>query len=124
MRYQNLLKKRAQCNGRPPLDPTLSPLFILPLTHTRSNRKGIMSGDFDIIVRNGHLIAPKNQWDGPAAIAVKDGLIAAIDDKIAGTADREIDAAGLYVTPGLIDIHMHAYGGYRGWLFPDQHALP
>ena len=83
-----------------------------------------MSGDFDIIVRNGHLIDPKNQCDGPAAIAVKDGLIAAVDDKIAGTADREIDAAGLYVTPGLIDIDMHAYGGYRGWLFPDQHALP
>ena len=85
-----MLKKRAQCNGRPPLDPTLSPWFILPLTHTRSN---------------------------PAAIAVKDGLIA-------DTADRKIDVAGLYVTPGLIDIHMHACGGYRGWLFPDQHALP
>ena len=28
------------------------------------------------------------------------------------------------MTPGLIDIHVHAYGGYRGWLFPDQHALP
>ena len=83
-----------------------------------------MSGDFDIIVRNGHLIDPKNQWDGPAAIAVKDGLIAAVEEKIAGTADRKIDAAGLYLTPGLIDIHMHAYGGYRGWLFPDQHALP
>ena len=76
-----------------------------------------MSGDFDILVRNGHLIDPKNQCDGPAAIAVKDRLIA-------DTADRKIDAAGLYVTPGLIDIHMHAYGGYRGWLFPDQQALP
>ena len=52
-----------------------------------------MSGDFDIIVRNGHLIDPKNQWDGPAAIAVKDGLIAGGEDTIAGTSDREIDAA-------------------------------
>ena len=112
-----MLKKRAQCNGRPPFDPIRSPWFILPRTLTGSNRKGIMSGDFDIIVRNGHLIDPKNQCDGPAAIAVKDGLIA-------DTADRKIDAAGLYVTPGLIDIHMHAYDGYRGWLFPDQHGLP
>ncbi|MBM3265594.1 MAG: amidohydrolase family protein, partial [candidate division Zixibacteria bacterium] len=31
---------------------------------------------------------------------------------------------GLYVTPGLIDIHAHAYGGYQGWLFPDTHTFP
>ena len=26
--------------------------------------------------------------------------------------------------PGLIDMHLHVYGGYEGWLFPDPHALP
>ena len=51
-------------------------------------------------------------------------LVAAVGAEISAAAAVEIDAAGLYVTPGLIDIHIHAYGGYRGWLFPDQHALP
>jgi dihydroorotase len=83
-----------------------------------------MSGDFDLIIRGGHLIDPKNQLDGPVDIAVKDGLVAAVGAEISAAAAVEIDAAGLYVTPGLIDIHIHAYGGYRGWLFPDQHALP
>ena len=83
-----------------------------------------MSGDFDLIIRGGHLIDPKNQLDGPVDIAVKDGMVAAVGAEISAAAAVEIDAAGLYVTPGLIDIHIHAYGGYRGWLFPDQHALP
>src|SRR5260370_25462894 len=35
---------------------------------------------------------------------------------------KVIDAAGLYVTPGLVDLHAHVYG-YGGALFPDDTAL-
>ena len=83
-----------------------------------------MSGDFDLIIQGGHLIDPKNDLDGPADIAIKDGLVAAVADRIECSSVKVIDASGLYVTPGLIDIHVHVYGGYQGWLFPDQHALP
>ena len=83
-----------------------------------------MSGDFDIIIQGGHLIDPKNDIDGPADIAIKDGLVAAVADRIECSSAKVVDVSGLYVTPGLIDIHVHVYGGYGGWLFPDQHALP
>ena len=83
-----------------------------------------MSGDFDLIIQGGHLIDPKNDIDGSTDIAIKDGLVAAVAARIEGNSAKIIDASGLYVTPGLIDIHVHVYGGYGGWLFPDQHALP
>ena len=83
-----------------------------------------MSGDFDLIIQGGHLIDPKNDLDGPADIAVKDGLVAAVAERIEPSSAKVIDVSGLYVTPGLIDIHVHVYGGYQGWLFPDQNALP
>ena len=80
--------------------------------------------DYDILLQNGRVIDPKNQLDGPADIAVKDGVIAAVGPALPGTAESTVDATGFLVTPGLIDIHLHAYGGYQGWLFPDQHNLP
>ena len=89
-----------------------------------SERTAIMSGDFDLIIQGGHLIDPKNDLDGPADIAVKDGLVAVVAERIEPSSAKVIDVSGLYVTPGLIDIHVHVYGGYQGWLFPDQHALP
>ena len=93
-------------------------------TQPTGERTAIMSGDFDLIIQGGHLIDPKNDLDSPADIAIKDGLVAAISDRIECSSAKVIDVSGLYVTPGLIDIHVHVYGGYRGWLFPDQHALP
>lgn len=83
-----------------------------------------MSNTFDLIIQGGHLIDPKNDLDGPADIAIKDGLVAAVADRIEGRSAQVIDVSNLYVTPGLIDIHVHVYGGYQGWLFPDPHALP
>ncbi len=89
-----------------------------------SERTAIMSDDFDLIIQGGHLIDPKNNLNGPADIAIKDGLVAAVADRIEPSSAKLINVSGLYVTPGLIDIHVHVYGGYQGWLFPDQHALP
>ena len=111
----------------PAIDPTsVRWLFYGFTSNTRptSERTAIMSDDFDLIIQGGHLIDPKNDLDGPADIAIKDGLVAAVADRIEGSSAKVIDVSGLYVTPGLIDIHVHVYGGYQGWLFPDQHALP
>ena len=83
-----------------------------------------MSPHYDVLLKNGHLIDPKNNLDGPADLAVKDGKIAAVGPQLPGTAQRQANVAGLYVTPGLIDIHLHVYGGFDAWLFPDPHNLP
>ena len=112
---------------RAALDPALARwLFYHFASNPRptSERTAIMSSDFDLIIQGGHLIDPKNDLNGPADIAIKDGRVAAVTDRIEGRSAKVIDVSNLYVTPGLIDIHVHVYGGYRGWLFPDQHALP
>ncbi|MFH1568881.1 MAG: amidohydrolase/deacetylase family metallohydrolase, partial [Gemmatimonadota bacterium] len=65
---------------------------------------------FDLLLKGGHLIDPKNAIDGPRDVAVAGGRIAAVDAAIPATqAARTIDAAGLYVVPGLVDIHVHLY---------------
>jgi dihydroorotase len=78
----------------------------------------------DLLLRGGHVIDPKNNVDGPADVAIDDGVIQAVGTNLDIEAKRDVDVSGLFVTPGLIDIHVHVYGGYNGWLFPDQHSLP
>jgi dihydroorotase len=63
-----------------------------------------------IIVRNGHLVDPAAGVDSARDILLKDGLVAEIASpgKLKHAGDAEIlDAAGLIVAPGLIDIHVH-----------------
>ena len=83
--------------------------------------------NFDLLLKGGHLIDPKNEIDRPLDLAVQDGKVAAVDDNIpAGQAHRVIDVAGLYVTPGLVDIHIHAYataGHPQAWA-GDNSILP
>lgn len=78
----------------------------------------------DLLLRNGHIIDPKNGLNGPADLAITDGKVAAVGPNLAIEAAKTVDVAGLYVTPGLIDIHLHAYEAFAGWLFADQHCLP
>ncbi|MCT4592313.1 MAG: dihydroorotase [Candidatus Gracilibacteria bacterium] len=59
-----------------------------------------------ILIKNGHIIDPKNNVNTQADILIKDGKIAKIG-KISERADQEIDAKGMIVTPGLIDMHVH-----------------
>lgn len=81
--------------------------------------------EFDLVLKGGHVIDPKNDIDGIADVAVKDGRIDSVAPNIPNSKQTKVvDVAGLLVTPGLLDIHLHAYGGYQGWLFPDQHCLP
>src|ERR1051325_7942982 len=65
---------------------------------------------YDILIKGGHLIDPKNNLDAVADVAVTGGKIARVAANISRQSDRQtIDAAGLYVTPGLIDIHVHMW---------------
>lgn len=67
---------------------------------------------YDVILKNGQIIDPKNQINERRDIAIANGVIAAVEKNIdPATAKQVINLSGLYVTPGLVDIHVHAYTG-------------
>ena len=67
---------------------------------------------YDLLLKGGHVIDAKSGTSAVRDVAVSGRSIAAIAQNIpASEARRTIDAAGLYVTPGLIDIHTHIFAG-------------
>jgi dihydroorotase len=65
---------------------------------------------YDLLLKNGHVIDPKNSRDAKLDVAIKDGKISAVSADInPALAARVVDVTGHYVTPGLIDIHVHVY---------------
>lgn len=69
---------------------------------------------FDLVLRNGHVLDPKNNVDANRDVAIRDGKIAAIEPSIpANAAKKSVDISGLYLTPGLVDIHVHVFTGLR-----------
>lgn len=66
----------------------------------------------DILIKGGHVIDPKNNIDEVMDVAISDGRILRVAANIpASGAGKIIDADGLYVTPGLIDMHVHVFIG-------------
>src|SRR6266550_556999 len=67
---------------------------------------------YDLLLHEGHVIDAKNHIYSVIDVAIKDGKIAKVAQHIPSSdALKTIDAKGLYVTPGLIDIHVHVYSG-------------
>lgn len=66
---------------------------------------------YDVILRNGRVLdGTGNPWFR-ADVALRGDRIAAVGDLAGATAPTELDATGLYVAPGFIDVHSHAAGG-------------
>ncbi len=65
---------------------------------------------YDLVIKGGHVIDPKNQISGIMDVAILGGKIAAVGSFIPAMEPKKtVDAKGLYVVPGLIDIHVHVY---------------
>src|SRR5687768_6344632 len=63
---------------------------------------------FDIVIRDGTVIDGSGNPRYDADIGIRNGFIIAIGDLDAATATTQVDASGLFVTPGFINIHSHA----------------
>lgn len=73
---------------------------------------------FSIIIKNGHVIDTKNGIDEVMDVALNDGKVALIAKEIEGRATQVVDASGMYVVPGLIDIYWT-----MGDIHPDGHTF-
>src|SRR5216110_1391432 len=77
---------------------------------------------YDLLLKGGHVIDPANERDGRIDVAVSGSQIAAVERDIpANQGAKVVDVSGLYVTPGLIDIHYHiGHGGAPlDWFTPE-----
>ncbi|HUE66403.1 MAG TPA: amidohydrolase/deacetylase family metallohydrolase [Rhizomicrobium sp.] len=82
---------------------------------------------YDLLLRGGHVIDAKNHIDAVLDVAIKDGHIAKVAANLKPSdAIKTIDVGGMYVTPGLIDMHFHAFNGSgeRGSYAGDLSILP
>ena len=65
---------------------------------------------YDLVLKGGHVVDPKNKINQVMDVAIAAGKIARLARDIpASEAKKTVSAAGLYVTPGLIDLHVHVY---------------
>jgi dihydroorotase len=76
---------------------------------------GVISGhaqSYTMLIKGGHVIDPKNNIDAIMDVAIQNNRIALVAPNIdPKSATQVISAAGMYVTPGLIDMHGHVFAG-------------
>ena len=92
----------------------------------------LAQAQFDMLLKGGHVIDPLNEINSARDVGIKDGKIARVAVNIPESeAEKVVDVSGLYVTPGLVDIHVHVYAGTgarRGYngdnsVYPDGFTL-
>jgi dihydroorotase len=70
---------------------------------------------YDVVLANGRVMDPESGLDAVRNVGIKDGKIVAIaQQKLSGR--QEVDASGLVVTPGFVDLHAHGLGEFESTL--------
>lgn len=74
---------------------------------------GLSAQEIDLLLKGGHVIDPKNKVDSQMDVAIVAGKIFRVAADIpSATAKKTVDVSGLFVTPGIIDMHTHVFTGY------------
>ena len=86
----------------------------------------IQAQEIDFLLKGGHLIDAKNKINSKMDVAVKDGKIFRVAADIpASSSKKTVDISGLYIAPGLLDIHGHVFHGTdTNYLSNSLDALP
>jgi len=86
----------------------LIPLFLFPLADL------VIAQEIEILLKGGHVIDPKNKINAPMDVAIANGKILKVASGIpADNAKKVVDAKGMYIIPGLIDLHTHVFVGSK-----------
>src|SRR5438094_2893382 len=109
------------------LSPAAAICLVMSATaHVSAQQK------YDLLLKGGHVVDGSNRISAVRDVAIANGKIAAVQANIAAAdAFKVVDASGYYVTPGLVDIHVHVFAGtgergsYAGdnSLYPDGFTL-
>ncbi len=80
---------------------------------------------YDLVVTGGTVVDPDQHLNEPMDVAITSGRISAIEPNLdANQASRQIDATGMIVCPGLVDLHVHVYEGVSHYgINADEHVL-
>ena len=86
--------------------------FLGLLSLVLASTSSLSAQKYDLVLKSGHVIDAKNNIDAVMDVAILNGRIAKVEPSITSAdAVRVVDVRGLYVTPGLIDAHVHVYTG-------------
>jgi dihydroorotase len=97
------------------------PIFLLLAS------AALAQAPYDLLLQGGRVVDAKNRISEVRDVAIKDGRIAEVASHIdPAKAAKTVDVSGLYVTPGLVDIHVHVYAGtgMRGAYSGDNSVYP
>jgi dihydroorotase len=79
--------------------------LIMPLSLLKAQ-------EIDLLLKGGHLIDPKNSINSKMDVGIKDGKVVRVSPDIpVSSSKKTVNVSGLYVTPGIIDIHAHVFAG-------------
>ncbi|HEY4290483.1 MAG TPA: amidohydrolase/deacetylase family metallohydrolase [Puia sp.] len=88
------------------------PIAVLLVFLFSATAMNVAAQPYDLLLKGGHMIDPKNKIDGKMDLAITAGKIAQVAASIPATdAKKVIDVTGLIVTPGIIDMHVHVFWG-------------
>ncbi|WP_338426647.1 amidohydrolase family protein [Sphingopyxis kveilinensis] len=80
-----------------------------------ASQPALAAATFDVAINNGRVIDPETRLDAIRSIGIRDGRIVTISRRPLA-AKRQIDASGLVVAPGFIDVHSHAMTIPSAWM--------
>lgn len=110
----------------------LAALSLLAMMSTSAVSASAAEHRYDLLLKGGHVVDSRNDLSAVRDVAIVDGRVAAVEATIdPAEALKVLDVWGLYVVPGLVDIHTHVYAGtgergsYAGdnSVYPDGHTL-
>jgi dihydroorotase len=87
-------------------------LHIMLIVVFTVSASALQAQEIDLLLKGGTVIDPKNKINSKMDVAITNGKIFRVAANIpANTAKKTVDCTGLYVTPGIIDMHVHVFAG-------------